>query len=351
MIDLAAYPTWLSAILFIVSAATVWFAGSRLTVQAAVISDRTGLGEVFVGGLLLAVATSLPEIGRTITASVHGDALLAIDSLFGGITLQTAVLAIADLAAARLTLTYFAPRPTLLLGGTLVVLLLGVTLAAIATGEIVHLYSVGLWTAILFGLYLFSLYALKSYEPAEKWRPVDVPEELKQIELVGYGTRLAHHQKSLVTICLLFAASSAVLFVAGAMLAVVGDALARQTGLGAGFVGATLLALASSLPEMTVTVSAVRMGAYPMAISNIFGTNAFLIALLFVADLFYRPGPILHAVDRSTAFLAAVGIIATCVYLVGMIERRNRVVLGMGIDSLVVLIIYPLSLVVLYLIR
>jgi cation:H+ antiporter len=142
-----------------------------------------------------------------------------------------------------------------------------------------------------------------------------------------------------------------VLFIAGVTTAEVGSALASQTGLGEGFLGATLLAFSSSLPEMTTTIGAVRLGAYALAVSNIFGTNAFLVALLFVADIFYRQEPILQAVDRSAVFIAAIGILTTTVYLLGMIERHNRAIFGMGVDSLIVLIIYPLSVGILFLLH
>ena len=88
-----------------------------------------------------------------------------------------------------------------------------------------------------------------------------------------------------------------------------------------------------------------------MAVANIFGTNAFLVALLFLSDLFYRQGPVVQAVDRSSVFAAAAGIVATSVYLVGLIERRNRRFLGMGIDSSIVLVCYATTLLVLYLLR
>lgn len=349
--DFAAYPLWQNVVVFLITAAIVWVVGSRLSVYADIIADETGLGEVFVGLLLLAVVTSLPEVGRTITAALLGLATLAVDSLLGGIALQTAILAVADLAVARATLTYFAPRPVLLLEGVIVVFLLGIALAGIAAGEIVQWFGVGLWSVLIFGLYAFSLYALKSYENHETWQPVDVPEEIKQKSFARQHGEGTSGKGFLFRVALLFGLASMAIFVSGVVLAEVGEALAVQTGLGMGFVGATLLAFASSLPEVSTTIGAVRIGAYALAISNIFGTNAFLVALLFVADIFYRPGPVLQAVDRSALFLAAVGVVVTSVYIIGMIERRNRLFLGMGLDSFAVLIIYLLSLPILYLIR
>jgi len=102
---------------------------------------------------------------------------------------------------------------------------------------------------------------------------------------------------------------------------------------------------------MSTTIAAVRLGAYSMAISNIFGTNALLVALIFLGDLFYRQGPILESVGRPSLFAAAMGIVATSVYLVGLIERRNKTYLGMGLDSIAVLLLYLVTLFVLFLLR
>jgi len=129
------------------------------------------------------------------------------------------------------------------------------------------------------------------------------------------------------------------------------DVLAVQTGLGSGFVGATLVTLATSLPEVSPTFSAVRIGAYGMAVANILGTNALAIALFFLADLFYYDGLILLALDRSAIILAALGIVVTCLYLWGLLERRDHTILGMGIDSAAVLVLYTGGMVVLYLVR
>jgi cation:H+ antiporter len=111
------------------------------------------------------------------------------------------------------------------------------------------------------------------------------------------------------------------------------------------------VAISTSLPEVSTTIAAVRFGSYSLAVSNIFGSNAIDITLLFLADMLYRQGPILEAVDRSSMFAAAVGVVVTVVYLIGLIERADRTIWRLGIDSAAVLSMYLGSLVVLYLLR
>ncbi|MHB1417103.1 MAG: sodium:calcium antiporter, partial [Chloroflexota bacterium] len=289
MLDFSGLALWQNAIVFAVAAAVIWIAGSRLTLYADAIVENTQLGAAFVGVVFLAVATSLPEIGRTITAAAIGNAPLAVDSLFGGVVLQTAVLAIADLTVTSRPLTFFAPQPVLLLQGVVVVLLLGLALAGIAAGELAHIFNVGLWTIALAGAYGYFLYALRHYEARERWRPVDVPDELRERGgAPGGGRAVIPGHRPLRSVAIRFGISSAIIFAAGVLLAEVGNALAGQTGLGSGFIGATLLAFASALPEMSTTIAAVRIGAYSLAVANIFGANAFLVALLLLADVFYR---------------------------------------------------------------
>ena len=100
------------------------------------------------------------------------------------------------------------------------------------------------------------------------------------------------------------------MLVAGTVLVATGEAIATQTSLGSSFVGATLIASTTSLPELSTTIGAVRLRAYSMAFANIFGSNAIMVALLFLTDVVHRDGPILELVDRSAAFAATVGIVA-----------------------------------------
>jgi cation:H+ antiporter len=112
-----------------------------------------------------------------------------------------------------------------------------------------------------------------------------------------------------------------------------------------------LVAASTSLPELGTSLAAVRLGNHQMAVSNILGTNCLEVALFFVADAFYRGGPILAETNRATLFAAAAGVLVTCVFLVGLLERRDRTVMRMGVDSLLVLVVYAVTLGGVYLLR
>jgi cation:H+ antiporter len=325
----------------------VWLAGTRLSVLAHRIAVRTSLTEAYVGLLLLAASTSLPELATSTTASVAGNAQLATSNLLGGVAMQTAVLGIVDAVGLKGALTYFSPGPVLLMQAVFIILLLGIVIAAAAAGTNLSLLNVGAGTFVVAIAYVAGLYLLKRYESHPGWQAVNPPEVAditdrdEKLQSPPGDTPLSSLLRSFALLCL-------VVLAAGWLVAETADAVAVQSGIGATFVGATLLAAASSLPELSTTIQAARQGAYRMAISNIFGSNVLDITLLFVADVCYRGGPILAEAPTVTVFTAALGIVLTCLYLGGLLERGDRAVLRLGWDSVSVLVVYGAGLWILY---
>jgi len=352
LIDFNEFSVLFNIGLFAAISAIVWLAGTRLAGYADIIAERTRIGEAFAGLILLALATSLPELTTTITAAVSGNASLAAGNLLGGVAMQTALIAIADIVAVKGALTYFTPRPTLLLQGNLLVVILVITIIGATIGDLPVL-GVGLWTSLIFVVYLLSLFLLKHYEANEKWRPIDVPDaesaEISYLEDDKEATSTTKGDgRSMAAVSLRYAGAATVILIAGVALTRLAEAIGEQTGIAATFVGATLLALSTSLPELSTTIGAVKLGAASMAISNIFGSNAVDTTLLFVADVAYQGDPVLSLVGRPAVFLAGVSVVLTVVYMIGLIERRDKSILRGGLDSLTVLTIYVVSMTVLY---
>ncbi|MCO8120881.1 sodium:calcium antiporter [Stieleria sp. TO1_6] len=336
--------------IFLIAAAVVWFAGTKLSRYVDIYADRTGLGQAFAGALILGVATSLPELATTLTAAYSGAAKLAGSNLLGGVVMQTAVLALIDALVLRgKPLTLFSPRSSLLMLGVMLIGLTAMASAAISSGELFSIAGVGAWPVLLFLAYLSSLWVIYRYEGQPRWKPTG---EIAQPPESARDLKDAYHEKyadvSLKAIVGLFAVASLAVLAGGFFVARTSEAIAEQTGIGQNFIGATLLALATSLPEVSTTYSAVRFGAYSMAAANIVGTNSLEIALFLPADIAYRAGAIVDALDPSTGFLASLGIIATSLYLWGILERRDKTVLGMGVDSFCVLVVYGVGLGIYY---
>lgn len=355
-IELTEFSLWVNIAFFSVMAAIVWFTGTRLAEFSDVIAERTGIGQAFAGLILLAGATSLPELATTLTAAIYGNAPLAAGNLLGGVAMQTAIIAIADIVAVKGALTIFALRATLLLEGALLILMLVVTIIGATIGDF-PVFGVGLWTSLIFGIYLLALFLLKNYEKRESWRPVDIPNpdddgrisEEDEVTALSEVKELKELKNaSTKRVAVYYAIAAVVVLVSGFTLTRVVEAIGSQTGIAATFAGATLLAISTSLPELSTTITAVKLGASGMAISNVFGSNAADTALLFVADVAHQGEPVLSTVGTPAVFLAGIGVALTTVYLIGLIERYDKSFLRAGIDSMTVLVVYAASMVVLY---
>ena len=331
-------------VLFAIAAAGVWFAGARLTYLVDALADRLHLAKSLMGLLVLSLATSLPEVATTLSAAAAQAQELVLNNLFGGIALQTAILATADFWA-RGAITNYPRKANHALEATLLVALLSLTLIFIALGEPLALGPVGLGSIGIGLAYGGTIWLLRRYEPASDWVPVDLPgpEEESPLALLQPDTG-----KSTRALMLQSAFACLVILTLGVMLVGTSEAIALQTGLGTSFIGVTLLAGATSLPELTTSITAVRLGAYTMAISNIFGSNLIMLVLVLPADALYVSGPILRGASQTVPLAITFGIFVTSVYLVGMIVRRKPRLGSLGIDSLIVLVAFLASLVAYY---
>lgn len=342
LIDPSNNALWINALLFIAAALGVWASGAKLSAYVDMIADRTGIGQAFAGALLLGGATSLPELATTITAAVSGAAQMAGNNLLGGVVMQIAVLAVIDLCLVKdKPLTLFSPQAALLMQGVFLVFLCAFAVVAISSGEIFSFAGVGVWPLLMAATYLVGLWVLYRYEGNPRWEPAG---DVEQPPESARDLKDAHHERyrdvSTAQIGFRFSLAALGVLAAGFLVARTGEQLAEQTGLGQSFVGATLVALATSLPEVSTTWSAIRFGAYSMAAANILGTNSLEVALFLPADLAYREGAIIDAMTPASCLLAALGIMVTCAYLWGILERRDRTILRMGRDSATVLVLY-----------
>lgn len=335
--------------IFAAAACVIWIAGVKLTVYAKIIAERTGAEQAFIGILLLGAVVSLPETATTVAAAVAGDARLAVNTLLGGITATVAILAVTDAFTGAEPLSTDVSHPIVLLQGILVVLFLAIAAAGIVVGD-TAIAGVGLWTTALLAFYMLFILVSKHYGAKETWVASD-KDGAKHPQKAEARREERVRQRSSGRVALLTAITSATILAAGFALAGTGEALAQQTGLGTSFVGMLLGGVATSLPEVTTTIAAVRLAQYEMAFADAFGTNLFSTMLLFVADLAYAGGPVLNEVDRFSLFAMLLGILLTGIYLAGIVERRPKAVLRMGIDSVIVLFAYAGGLVALFCLR
>lgn len=342
MRDLQSLPLGANAAAFAVAAALVWWAGSTLTVHADVIARRTGLGQAVVGMLLLGGVTSLPEIAVSVSAGLRGAAGLAVSNILGGVALQVVVLTIGDALLRRRAITSQVPQSNVLLQAVFSCVLLTMFVAAVLVGD-VAVAGVGLWSVAiaLVGIGMFWIVARN--RGREPWKATPAPALTSRPRGPG--------DEGLARAIAMTAAMGSVVLLAGWVLASSGEAIAEQTGLGGNFVGATIVGFATSLPEISTVVAAVRMGRFTMAFADIFGTNIFDLMLILPIDAVAPGGPVLAAQGPFAAFAAVLGIAVTLLYVGGLLARRDESHLRLGVDSWAVLAAYLGGTVALYTLR
>ncbi|HEX2257382.1 MAG TPA: sodium:calcium antiporter [Afifellaceae bacterium] len=335
------WPLWLSAAAFCIAAGFVWFAGVRLARHADAIAEMTGLGSAVIGMLLLGGITSLPEIAVSATASLGGNAPLAVNNILGGVALQVAVIALGDAALRGRPLSSAVPGQTILLQAIFCSLILAMVAAGVIVGDIA-LFGLGLWTSAILAVVIAMFWILARHRDRPEDRPhregEGIKPERQPRRSLGWEIRRT-------------ALMAAIILVAGFVLARTSEALAEQTGFGQSFFGAIFTGLATSLPEISTVLGAVWLGRYAMAFADIFGTNIFDLALLFLVDAAYAGPPVLNEVGAFSAFAAVLGLALTLIYAAGLIGRRTRTMLRLGPDSLAVVLVYLFGVAILFTLR
>ena len=188
---------------------------------------------------------------------------------------------------------------------------------------------------------------MRRYDDSSDWVPVDLPDP----DPLPFPAPSGLAQRGNTSLIWQAVAACIAILVFGLLLVLLAERIAIQSGLGTGFIGVTLLAAATSLPELSTSIAAVRIGAYTMAISNIFGSNLIMLVLVFPADILFRAGPILQDTSRSVSLALAFGLVVTAIFLTGLIVRRKPRLGTLGLDSIVVLLVFLLSLAAYYHVR
>jgi cation:H+ antiporter len=334
---------WGNIGLFVAAAVLILIVGSKLERWAEQIGRITKLGDVFAGMILLAISTSLPEVATSLTAALHGQVGLAVNNLLGGVVLQTMMLAIADLFGKRRALTGSAPSFGLLLQGVGLIVVLSTT--AIAAGLETHwrertwLADVG--PAVIAAIYLLMQYIAMNAQRSPRWTPARGRGEPGFDELTtdgesGEAKDDAQDAPSLKRLLLMYAIGSLLVCIGGYTIVLSTEHIAESTGASQSFLGFTLVAFATSLPEIATTIAAARRGHGITAVSNIFGSNGFDVALLALVAV-TAGGPMFADALVPTVFAAALGVLVTAIYLIGLLERQDRTIVRMGWDSVLVL--------------
>lgn len=317
---------------FTASALVIVIAAIKLAQYGDVIAVRGKLGGLFIGTLLLAGATSLPELLSAFNAIQLNVPDLAAGSMLGSNMINMFVLGLLDLIY-RQERILRRVATTHTLTASLAILLIGLATFFILANIPFSIGWVGLDSLLLLAVYLGGVRLLQS-RGGSQVQPEDIPIDASvpsmRQALLGFG---------MATLVLVFATP---------YLVQSANDISISTGLAAGFIGTTLIAITTSLPELVATISAVRIGAFDMAVGNLFGSNIFNLFVLGLADTFYTPGRFLSAISSDFALVALLGLILTCLGLIGNLARVERRIFFVEVDAFLILVVYLLGMYFLY---
>lgn len=329
--------------MFFISAAVIVYAGTLLSRYGDRIAELTGLGGLWIGVVLMAAATSLPEVFTTVSASLLDVPDLAAGDLFGAGMTNMLTLALIDLLHRQKRVWQQAALDHALSAG-LAMFLTGLAAFLILFGMDVKHAGVGFGTMILLVIYVLGMRVVFRQESVKRRQR----EHEAVVEAQAEETGRASRREELRRASLGFGAAAAGLLVAAPFLAESAHTIAELSGISTAFIGTSLVAITTSLPELVTAIAAVRIGAFDLAVGNLFGSNAFNMAAFFFVDVAYRGGPLFNAVSATHALTALWSILLMSTALMGIIYRVEKRYLLIEPDSLAIILGYCLGLWLLY---
>jgi len=319
---------------FVACAAIIIVAGAKLTRYSDTIADKTGLGKTFVGILFLAVATSIPEMATEISAvRLVGDVDLALGDAFGSNLFNLLILALIDVLYTRGSIWAHASKGQTLLGALSMATVGLATLAALLGKQNLdfELGWLSIFSLILLVFYITSLTTTYKYEQKLQGKSdieADLPYENMTLRhaYIGYGI------------------TAAIIIGGGIWLATLGDEIVTKTGWDSSFVGSLFLGITTSLPELVVSITAIRIGSIDLAIGDILGSNMFNVSIIvFIADIFYTGGSVFLKAQNPLTFIAIglLTIMMTVVVLFGLISKaKTRTFKWISWNSIALVVLY-----------
>lgn len=311
----------------------ILFAGTKLARYGDAIAEKTGWGRIWIGLVLLAFITSMPELATGVSAAALVKLPdLALGDFLGSCLFNLSILAVLDIIYRPAPLLNKASPRHLLTAG-LGILLISLAAISILAGEAlsgIALAWVGVPSIILLVLYLGGVRWMFFYERSHQLQPVATTQP-------QYG------ELDKKTIYFRFSLAALAIIGAGIWLSFIGGEIATTYSWSTSFVGSLFLAITTSMPELAVSIAAVRLGAIDMALANILGANMLNMANIFTTDLFYTSGPILSVVSSEHLITAVMAIAMTILVIIGLRFRQERKTFGF-------ISWYAVALIVLYLI-
>ncbi|QYJ68481.1 sodium:calcium antiporter [Flavobacterium litorale] len=322
---------------FTCCAIIIFFAGKKLSHYGDLLADMTGMGKALIGLILMSTVTSLPELMVGVSSvAILQSADFAVGGILGSCAFNLGILSLMEFYMSKNKPLFSQMSQSHILAAAFSIILLALTgLGLFMDSSMVFMPTIGLTSigfAVLYILSMRSIYYYQKSNPA-------VVAEAESITLEGI---------TLKKVGLRYAMYAVIIIVTAIALPYFAENIAAETGLGESFVGTLFLAVSTSLPEIAVSIAAVRIGAADMAMGNLLGSNIFNIFILFLDDIMYTKGLLLKDASDSNQISVFMVLIMTGVALTGLIFPFQQKRTIMAWDTLAIFLLYVLNVVLLY---
>lgn len=322
-------------------AGVILYAGTQLSRHGDVIAEKTGLGRNWIGLVLLATVTSLPELITGVSAvTLHDLPDMAVSGTLGSCMFNMLVIASLDMFSKNRPVSHMVHQGHILSAG------FGIVLVGFAAVDILFskhlpvltwLNSIDPISLIYIAVYLLAMKLIYSYE---KQRVQEFVGEFAEAAMAD--------NKSLLRSTAIFAANSLLIVAAACFLPGLGEQIAKTTGWGESFIGSSFIAITTSLPEIAVSVAAARMGAFDMAVANLLGSNLFNVVILAIIDFCYLKEPLLRSVSQINTLTALTAMITMGIVVIGLTYRSEKKILFLAGDAVAILFVYVMANILLF---
>lgn len=319
---------------FLFCAALIMFSGTQLSRHGNRLADLTGLSKAWIGLILMATVTSLPELVTGLSSVIVVEAPnLAAGNVLGSCAFNLLILSVLDVLVKR-PITSLVKTSHLVAGSFSIILLALAGVAIIIAPQLPDLFWFSPMTPLLVLLYAAAMRGIFLHEHSNA----------KAEAIEGLKPRNGGELRQALSI---YSIHALIVIAAALFLPYFGENIAQQTGLSDSFFGTLFLAITTSLPEFVVSISALRIGALDMAMGNLLGSNVFNIFILAINDLFYRSGSLYSAISTTHLLSILASILMTAIVALGLSMRPEKKVWRLSTDTFAILIIYILLMITL----
>jgi cation:H+ antiporter len=324
---------------FAICVAIIFFSGKRVAKYGDIIAEKTGLGGLWIGVILVAIATSLPEIFTGVGSTIFVNAPdLTVGNLFGANSYNLLNISLLDFLNKGSPLLSSVSIGQLLTAGLSLIPLLIASIGIFLSIRLPQLsfMNISLYSILILIAYLVAIRAIFRFEKSQQ----QIIRELKREEEI----LLKYNDISLKKACILYGLFAIIIAGAGIWLAYIGEELAQLLSLGQNFIGSLFLGFATTLPEITVSVAALRIGAKELAIANMLGSNLFNMSIIFLNDAMYRKAPIFNFLSQQHIFTGFIVVLMTVIVCVGLILKpKKKTELGLSTYAICLILVFILG--------